>query len=228
VELPTTISEIDQLIADGVQENLHLDYKASNAIDHGKTHEITKDVSAFANSDGGIIIYGIEEKDNLPVKVDGGVDHIKFKREWLEQLVQNHISPRIDDVRIVPIPVSAGKSVYVIGIPKSYRGPHQAKDKKYYKRFNFNSEPMEDYEINDVRTRRRNVPPLVSFDVEIKDRTLVLFVIKNIGQVPALDVSFKFFQELTWHNKEKPPSLFTRGIQYFPPNRTFFSFTTRP
>jgi len=36
-------------------------------------NEISKDVSAFANSDGGTIIYGIEEEGHLPKRIDGGV-----------------------------------------------------------------------------------------------------------------------------------------------------------
>ena len=76
--LPTTLAEIDRLIRDAVQEDLHLDYKESPAIDQGKRHEIAKDVSAFANSDGGILVYGVAEKNNLPIRKDGGVDHIRY------------------------------------------------------------------------------------------------------------------------------------------------------
>jgi len=71
---PSTISEIERLIRDQVQENIHLDYKASKAISQKSRDEIAKDVSAFANSDGGVLIYGVEEKDHLPVRIDDGVD----------------------------------------------------------------------------------------------------------------------------------------------------------
>lgn len=61
---PTTISDIDQLINNKVQENIHLDYKDSRAVDPKKSDEIAKDASAFANSDGGVIIYGVAEDNN--------------------------------------------------------------------------------------------------------------------------------------------------------------------
>jgi predicted HTH transcriptional regulator len=59
-----TKSDLDRLIADDIQESLTLDYKDARAL--GKTdpqrNELCKDVSAFANSAGGQIIYGIQEK----------------------------------------------------------------------------------------------------------------------------------------------------------------------
>lgn len=166
LELPTTIADIDKLIQNGVQENLHLDYKASGAMAQSKKDEIAKDVSAFANSDGGLIIYGIVENNNLPTSKDDGVDHSKCTREWVEQIINSLINPRIDGIRIQIIPRSQDKSIYAIQIPKSARAPHQSSDKKYYKRFNFQSVPMEDYEINDIRNRRHILPPLVTIDVE--------------------------------------------------------------
>lgn len=48
-------SDIQELVAGQVQESLTLDYKACDALARtdGKKKEISKDVSAFANSAGG-------------------------------------------------------------------------------------------------------------------------------------------------------------------------------
>ena len=102
-----------------IKEALHYHYKITDK-------EIAKDVSAFANSDGGCIIYGIEEDKHLPKKIDSGVDHDKYTREWLENVITSNISPRIDGITISPIPLSPDNSVYIVDIPKSSRGPHQA------------------------------------------------------------------------------------------------------
>ena len=83
-----SIKDINNLIIAQVQESLHLDYKGSDAIDGNKKIEISKDVSAFANSDGGAIVYGITEVGHLPVAIDAGVDHKKFSREWIEQVIK--------------------------------------------------------------------------------------------------------------------------------------------
>jgi predicted HTH transcriptional regulator len=45
-------------IRDKIEESINLDYKAAGAIATEKTTEIIKDISAFANSAGGII-YGL-------------------------------------------------------------------------------------------------------------------------------------------------------------------------
>ncbi|MBS1787471.1 MAG: ATP-binding protein [Acidobacteria bacterium] len=222
IELPTTIVEIEKLITNKVQENIHLDYKASPAIDHSKRDEIAKDVSAFANSDGGLLIYGVTEDSNkFPEKIDEGIDHNKYGREWLEQIISSKINPRLDGVRLAPIPVSNEKSIYAVSIPKSFRGPHQAPDKKYYKRFNFQSVPMEHYEINDARSRQRIITPLVSVDVDISSGVMVYLTVANYGDQPAEDVSFELPDELTPWIVERGENLFTRGIKYLSPQREF-------
>ena len=47
-------ARVQQYIDDGVEESLNLDYKAAGALakTDGKRKEITKDVSAMANSEG--------------------------------------------------------------------------------------------------------------------------------------------------------------------------------
>jgi hypothetical protein len=48
----------------------------------------------------------------------------------------------------------ADKVAYVVQIAQaSSRAPHQANDYRYYKRFNFESTPMEDYEVRDLMRR---------------------------------------------------------------------------
>jgi len=51
------------LIRDEVQESLTLDYKRSSALGKWNTerNNLSKDISAFANSEGGMLIYGMEE-----------------------------------------------------------------------------------------------------------------------------------------------------------------------
>ncbi len=157
-----TEAYIQSLIENQVEENLNLDYKACDAL--GKTerkkNEISKDISAFANSDGGIIIYGVVEgKDDtkhLPVSIDSGFDPAQISKEWLEQVINSRIQRRISGIKIYPVELvqsNPGKYIYVVEIPQSKQAPHQAADKRYYKRFNFESVPMEDYEIRDITHR---------------------------------------------------------------------------
>lgn len=196
-------SDIESLIDNEVEENIHLDYKASGSIskDDKKRTEMTKDVSAFANSDGGIIIYGLSEKNNKPEAVsyiDGNI----FSKEWLENVI-NLIQPRIDGVKIYPIRISndLSKSIYVVKIPRSAHAPHMARDKRYYKRFNFMSEPMEDYEVKDVMSRH-NYPTLKILTASLEklekksfDNFIFIFKcwIKNTGNVTSKDYKLSAF-----------------------------------
>lgn len=154
-----TRADLQRLIADEIPESLTLDYKASPSLgkDSKQRDELCKDVSAFANSAGGQIIYGIEEKDHKPVKIDSGSS---LPREWIEQVIDSNIQQRIEGLTIAPIPVGDGNYAYVVEIPQALaRAPHQAPDKKYYKRQNFQSVPMEDYEVRDA-LRRATTPDL--------------------------------------------------------------------
>lgn len=150
-----SIDDIYNLISNEVEENIHLDYKEARALgkEDPKKTEITKDVSAFANSDGGVIVYGISEASHKP-KAISPIDGKTFTKEWLENVIQQ-IQPRIDGIKIFPIRVDGNieKSIYVVQIPRSANAPHMAKDHRYYKRFNFESVPMEDYEVKDAYNR---------------------------------------------------------------------------
>ena len=152
---------IQSYIDSGIEESLTIEYKAAGALGTkpSEKKEIAKDVSAMANSAGGIIIYGVwehqeEEKKHLPEKLDP-IDRTQFSKEWLEQVIAYNIRPRIEDLIIHPISVDTLPTdvVYVVDIPQSTTAHQVTADYRYYKRHNFESCPMEDYEIRDVMNR---------------------------------------------------------------------------
>lgn len=150
------------LIANGIKESIELDYKTCDALQKsdGKKKEVSKDISAFANSAGGTIVYGVQEDKHQPTAIDVGYDpRGDITKEWLEQVISSNIQPRLEQVYINQVELKAtqpGKVLYVVEIPQAtIRAPHQASDKRYYKRFNFESAPMEDYEIRDVMRRQQ-------------------------------------------------------------------------
>ena len=60
----TTIEDVKALIAAGVEENTTIEYKSGiNIADAKWKGEMAKDVSAMANANGGVIIYGVKEFD---------------------------------------------------------------------------------------------------------------------------------------------------------------------
>ena len=118
--------EILGLIKNHIEENLNLDYKSAESLSKSsdsKKKEIAKDVSAMANSDGGVIIYGVKEYDasemrHLPEKIDP-IDRNDISKEWLEQIINTNIFPRISNIIIEPIPTSVSPNgvIYVVTIP---------------------------------------------------------------------------------------------------------------
>jgi hypothetical protein len=187
-----TENKLQNLITSEIEESLTLEYKSAEALDRTdfKKKEITKDVSAMANSAGGIIIYGIREfaqenKRHLPERITP-VDRRKFPREWVEQIIQA-IRPRIDGIVIHSVNLSSGETdvAFVIEIPQSNTA-HQASDHRYYKRFNFQAVPMEDYEIRDVMFREQTPNIVLNFLIEITENSQNLLIqARNSGSAFA-------------------------------------------
>ena len=235
---------IQQLIDDQIQESLSLEYKAADALNKsdGKMKEITKDISAMANSSGGTIIYGIKEYDtpgqkHLPEKITP-IDQVVFSKEWLEQVI-NNIRPRINGLTIYPVPVKAPENhvIYIVEIPQSSTA-HQATDYRYYKRYNFQSIPMEDYEVRDTMGRLKYPKFDLDFWIEISTEVyhhefdnlisehtncVLKIVAKNIGGIYAqyinsfIQVPIELLNDLTIEqiNKNKEEYIEIDGRKYY-------------
>lgn len=194
-----TKQRLNQMIADGVEENLSLDYKRADSLakTDGKKTEVTKDVSSFANSSGGVLIYGVAEFDDeprkhLPERLDP-IQRSEISKEWLDQVVQT-IQPRIEGVVIHPVTISEPDNTicYVVEVPQSHTA-HMARDHRYHKRHNFTTAQMEDYEVRDVMYRRTH-PKLRGF-IFVNRKTsrfepvgMVLVRLENVGTVIAREV----------------------------------------
>lgn len=72
-----SIADIQFLIDNSVEESTELEYKRSFAKANPKwKEELAKDISAMANSNGGVIVYGLKEKEiskghSVPEEVSG-------------------------------------------------------------------------------------------------------------------------------------------------------------
>jgi len=195
-------SDIEQFIEQGLEENVHLEYKSIEL--YGDVDKLSHSVSAFANADGGILILGIREmveKDKKGRTVRIGPDKVTWgdpslSKERLESKLMSRIQPRIDGLVIQTIRNKEGGLIFLIDVPRSDR-PHQAADHRYYKRWSFQKLPMEHYEIEDLfhrmsRARLELAARLVSVE---KNLVTLDFVLVNTGTVSAHSPLFQFIAE---------------------------------
>lgn len=192
-----TESDLLALIQNGVEERSDLEYKRAASLintDAGKL-EISKDISALANGAGGTIVYGMIEQNHKPHQLDG-LDPAQITKEWLEHVINGRIRPRLASYHINPVPLAnlaPGKVSYVISVQQSSTA-HQAGDKRYYKRFNFESVPMEDYEIRDIMNRLKHPLIVPQFSRRFIDRQQAVheysvdIVLVNKGPMRARDL----------------------------------------
>ena len=105
-------------------EGPKLDFKEDFNMDlHNKRSELSKDVIALANSQGGrgYLIYGIQDK----TKVIKGVNKEKFGEERIQQLISLTIDPPVN-IRIEYFVIEE-KDIVTITVFKSHNKPHQSR-----------------------------------------------------------------------------------------------------
>jgi hypothetical protein len=206
-------ARLNLLISSKIEENHSLEYKAAGAfseIDKKKRDvktEITKDISAMANSNGGTIIYGIAEYSDdvhrhLPERIDP-INRSQFSKEWLEHIISN-IEPRIVSLKIIPIeiPTNPDHVVYVVEIPKATTA-HQALDLKYYRRYNFECVAMPDYQIREVMNRQQF--PILSVSATLAffgNGGSLHFEIHNTSDVMARYFAAIIHTPVKWKNRK--------------------------
>ncbi len=128
-----TLADLHRLVEDAVPESLTLDYKedASLTGKEGKRDFVT-DVSALANTSGGVLVVGVPElrddkgrKTGLPQEIAG--IETTTPDEYVraaESLLQSTVDPPLTGLEIQPVPTRNGKFAFVIAVPRSFRAPH--------------------------------------------------------------------------------------------------------
>lgn len=118
--------DLQQLISLATPEIGSIEYKSKlpGATDNDKK-EFLADVSSFANGSGGFIIYGMDEKKGIPIKLNGlsGLD-MDSEILRLENLIRSGIAPRIPGFHIRPITLANNSHAVIIKILKSWISPH--------------------------------------------------------------------------------------------------------
>ena len=150
-----SLDDLRAIVSDDIPEGVTLEYKGSSVLLDRNISTICKTVTALANSVGGNFIIGIESKAGKPIRLDGGIPGLS-RRDWIHKIINSHTFPALESVEVFEIHDATG-SYYVISTPVSIHAPHQSNDLRHYKRRGSHSEPMEHYEIEDVRSRPKQL-----------------------------------------------------------------------
>lgn len=158
------IDTINRFVEDRQEEHLQLDFKRLNKPDlkdKDDKENFAKAISGFANSMGGIIVWGIDcrkSKENQIDCVQGllPIENIKLAHSRFHDLTSQVVSPTVDGVQHKIIEYSDNTGFIVTLIPESASGPHMAKsgEDRYYKRSGSSFMRMEHFEIQDMFGRR--------------------------------------------------------------------------
>ena len=210
---------IQSLIDNRIEENQNIEFKSSGALDKTtkKKDEISRDVAAMANSNGGIIIYGITEIEHVADHLSF-IDGNFFTKESLEQIISTKVHRVITGLKIFPIRFNDDilKTIYVVQIPESIDAPHMSADKRYYIRNNFERLMMDEYQVRNLYSRKSKGKLIISnLDIgvfldgdKVEDDEVVFnirLVIQNIGdsvvkdyRLNSLYTGSKNYKSFTW------------------------------
>lgn len=144
--------DIERLKSNKICESEILDYKEQLL----KDDELLKHVSAFANTQGGFLIFGVKEtgRGGYPKEISS-VDKSLVNKERIEQVILSNVQPRLNVKLQLIDHQDQSKVIIVIQIPDSYLKPHMKRQgDRFYKRHNFEALPMTELEVNDAYKTR--------------------------------------------------------------------------
>ena len=155
---------LDQYLAEHQEENLHLDFKTlagPNLRASEDKRNLAKALSGFANSDGGIIVWGVDARKNADrvdcagsLKPIAGVASLVSR---LNGLTSDMVNPSVDGIQHRVVHQDADGSGFAATlVPRSDAGPHMAKAglDRYYKRSGDSFLKMEHFDVADMFGRR--------------------------------------------------------------------------
>jgi hypothetical protein len=134
------ITELDllNLIEARREEGTQIDFKRDlPKDDHEGRKAFLSDISAFANTSGGDLVYGMLEVDGfateiVPQTLPSSADGYVLK---LQSSIRDRIEPIVQGVGIHPVPLAANGYALVIRIPRSFTGMHRIRgDGHFYVR----------------------------------------------------------------------------------------------
>jgi hypothetical protein len=190
-----TLDGLRDFITRRQEENLHLDFKVPNSAALSSPDDkriLAKALSGFANSSGGIIVWGVDARKNAEdidcATSERPIENVIQLLTRLNSLTGEGVDPGVHGVRHRLIEAGAGKGFILTLVPESEVGPHMAKlgDDRYYKRIGDSFYKMEHYDVADMFGRRRKPKLSVIYRINgIGANAEIVLGLKNEGRATA-------------------------------------------
>lgn len=147
-----TEEDLVSLITNGVAEGRTIDYKRDlPGNSDGDKKELLADVSSFANTGGGDLVFGMDEAGGLPTLITGtSAADLDLEVRRLDSIIAAGLSPRIRH-SIKSVTTAAGPSVLIIRVERSWAGPHRVIYGGHDKFYGRNSGGKYPLDVNELR-----------------------------------------------------------------------------
>jgi len=164
-------ADVQTFLQQRIGENLTLDYKRelSTSSDSDRA-ELCKDVSALTNSQGGMIIYGVDEDstDRTPQLPPVGTTRTVGRQsvgEWASQVLRRGVQPPLDfEMDTFDYGGGPDRCVLVVRTNASPSAPHMVTLKganryygRFYRRSYYENRIAEEYEVREMLERARRL-----------------------------------------------------------------------
>jgi len=197
-----SVDAVRSFVTSRRDEDLHLDFKivGDNALNRDDRKSLAVALSGFANSDGGIIVWGVDARPNTD-----GVDcatalhpvaDALLLLNRLNTLAGQSVSPLVDGVRHRVLALENGTGYCATLTPASDSGPHMAKggEDRYFKRSGSGFYRMEHFDLEDMFGRRRRPVLRLQSRLVVRDgddpSEEVHFALVNAGRASAKHAGF--------------------------------------
>jgi hypothetical protein len=153
-----TYDDLVALVANQVPESRTLEFKRELP---SESKEFLRDVSALANTNGGDIIFGVDEAEGvasaLPGLAGANEDDTVLR---LESIARDGLDPRISGLRHTWLKNAEGVGFLVMRVPASFAAPHRVEcgDSRFYGRDSKGKYLMDTHQLRLAFTATEGLP----------------------------------------------------------------------
>jgi hypothetical protein len=205
-----TLDDLRGLLENEVSESLNLDYKRELNLDgRDDRKEFLRDLSSFANAQGGLLIYGMDEERDVDGKPTGIPKEVAGFAESnpdslvqkIEHIIKDGIEDRLPSYDLYLLAVDTGRIVLMIRIAPSVRAPHMVVyggERRFFARTNSGKQEMSVTQIRDAVIKTQSLEDrilgfvrerVVAWSAKTPEPFWLMHVIPVTSSRTALDVT---------------------------------------